>query len=367
MKDKILYIIAAVLCITGAMLIFGGAIHSDFSFSEMTGHAMTEEIYEISPDVTEIIIDDKDADIYIVSSLKENITVTTNCEEGTRYDQYSSDNNGKKTCVFEKINEQEWYNYIFNINFTVPSIKIEIPEGRECEFDLANSNGNIMIERVRAKSVACETEGGYVHISGAEIAGELYVRSSYGSVDLYSTKVGEAVDITTDGASISLNIVEAETVSTVAWGDSLHLGNVEAVKDIVGKAEYYIHFSGCDYGGKMSLTNVNGDVEGTLLGSREDYSYKTSAPEGLNTLPKDLELGEKELEIITHNGVISVTFETGAVAETADEFWDESDIITEEEIAETDALHDETDTADIPEPIIPDETDLSFDELSVMM
>ena len=67
-----------------------------------------------------------------------------------------------------------------------------------------------------------------------------------------------------------------------------------------------IQFDTLDAGNTISLETKNGNINGTILGSYDDFTIESSAKKGENHLPESKAGGNKILKVFTNNGDIQI-------------------------------------------------------------
>ncbi|MFR1215100.1 MAG: DUF4097 family beta strand repeat-containing protein [Acutalibacteraceae bacterium] len=67
-----------------------------------------------------------------------------------------------------------------------------------------------------------------------------------------------------------------------------------------------IQFDTLDAGNTISLETKNGNINGTILGSYDDFTIESFAKQGENNLPESKTGGSKALKVYTNNGDIQI-------------------------------------------------------------
>ena len=69
-----------------------------------------------------------------------------------------------------------------------------------------------------------------------------------------------------------------------------------------------INFEHLDVGHALYLTAKNGDIDGMVIGSYDDFSIQTEIKNGDSSLPDKKDGGEKMLSVSSSNGNVNVEF-----------------------------------------------------------
>lgn len=69
-----------------------------------------------------------------------------------------------------------------------------------------------------------------------------------------------------------------------------------------------ITFGNLDVKNSLSLTVKNGDIEGTVIGSYDDFSIQSDIKKGESNLPDTKSGGDKMLNVSGNNGDVSIEF-----------------------------------------------------------
>ena len=69
-----------------------------------------------------------------------------------------------------------------------------------------------------------------------------------------------------------------------------------------------IAFENLDVGNALYLTVKNGDIEGTVIGSYDDFAIQSEIKKGKSNLPDNKDSGNKKLEVSGNNGDVNIEF-----------------------------------------------------------
>lgn len=70
-----------------------------------------------------------------------------------------------------------------------------------------------------------------------------------------------------------------------------------------------IAFGNLDVGNALELTVKNGNIEGTVTGSYDEFAIQSESKKGESNLPDKKEGGEKTLKVSSNNGDVQIAFE----------------------------------------------------------
>lgn len=70
-----------------------------------------------------------------------------------------------------------------------------------------------------------------------------------------------------------------------------------------------IAFGNLDVGNALELTVKNGNIEGTVTGSYDEFAIQSESKKGESNLPDKKESGEKTLKVSSNNGDVQIAFE----------------------------------------------------------
>lgn len=69
-----------------------------------------------------------------------------------------------------------------------------------------------------------------------------------------------------------------------------------------------ISFELLNAGKSITLNSKNGDIQGNIMGSYEDYSINCNIKKGESTLPSIKDGGTKQLSVVANNGTVDIDF-----------------------------------------------------------
>ncbi len=243
-------------------------------------------------DFKDIFIDAGDADVRIV--LSESGEIEVECPSDTENKHYvTSVNDG--TLTIKQIKAKNLYrrffgmnlSSLFTVNTTCSEIKVSLPPREFGSLCINTVSGDINVEEgISFASVVAKTMSGDVGISSSvkneliakSVSGDVTVTgmapntlnlsSTSGDVTLSSVRYAGYVSAWTASGDVELTDVSCKTVTCGSKSADVTLycviaDNVITCTDVSGD----IQLRKCD-AGSLKLTNISGDVNGTLLSEK---------------------------------------------------------------------------------------------------
>ena len=267
-KTTALWLIAAVSLIVVGSLIFGGVMAMlKWDFAGLsTGQYETNE-YEIKESFSSISIDSDTADIVLVPSQGETVSVV--CHEEKNRNHTVTVENG--TLLIKVVDTRKWYEHI-GIHFEKTKITLSLPSGEydslsirsatgavnipsDFQFQsmdvsqstgsvtsrasvlgnvkIATTTGSICLENASLASLELSVSTGSVRISNLQCAGDAVIRTTTGSVEVRDMTCR---NMTTDGStgSVSLcRVIAAEAFSIERSTGSVRFEDADAAEIFV--------------------------------------------------------------------------------------------------------------------------------------
>ena len=312
-KTKIWLTVAALLILTGVIVIVVGMTMLKWNFSKLSTDKYEEKSYEITENFKGISIISNTADIKFLPSENDEIKVVSYDHKSINY-SVSVDND---TLKIEVQDDKRWYEHIgFNFEsskitvyipkdeygslaiesstgdvsvpggYTFKSVDISLSTG-DAELNalaretvkIKTSTGQIRLENVCASSIDLDVSLGKIYLSNISCTGNISTVSSTGKAFFTNIACG-SLDSKGDTGDISLENVIAEGKLSV----ERDTGDVKLEK--------------CD-AGELFVKTSTGDVTGTLL-SDKVFIVDTST-------------GRKDVPSTVTGGVCKITTSTGDI------------------------------------------------------
>ena len=107
---------------------------------------------------------------------------------------------------------------------------------------------------------------------------------------------------------ISLQIPDGllDSLSISTTNEDIHIDYLSVSKDVslnVNGGDIILEGIDCP---SISLTGKNGDIDGTIVGSYDDYKISCEIKKGQSNLPACKDIGSKKLEVANNNGDIDI-------------------------------------------------------------
>ena len=249
MKARTIIIsIAVVLLIAGTTLCIIGLSMADFNIHKigMYGDRIQDEYIIESEKIDKIVLYTNNEEIIVRNSTNDNINITysKNDREYFVFDE----EDGVLTAT-RKTN-YEWYEQILRFNIKNDVMSLNIP----VDFD-----------------------------------GDISVHSSNGVITLKNITMTGDLTANTSNREIFIENISCKNLTVLTSNGDIKITNPKAER-------------------KMYLETSNGDIEGDIIGNKEDFTIKSRTSNGRNNLPKKQTSGDKMLEAITSNGSIDIKF-----------------------------------------------------------
>ena len=217
-------------------------------------------------ETTSIVIEDRNNDIIIKETQGDQVIVTCWENNNKSYNIFLAD--GQLEIKYQ--DPQEWFHFFTFGFWDDRTLVVEIPSGYR-------------------GSIEADTSNGSVEAAGLSTEANLYLETSNAKIQLKNVHTTGKAALKTTNGKITLENVSAEKKLTADTSNA----------DIEVKA---ISAPG------IFLDTSNGDIEGTILGSLNDYTISSHTSNGSNNLPASYNAGPGELSVTTSNADIEILF-----------------------------------------------------------
>lgn len=281
---KIFLIVGACLLFIGGGIFVVAFAKADFNIRELSPTKTREDCYEETSTVTALSIDYNVADITIVATDSEKLSVTYTCPYNRRGDLNEitiTEENGTLSMV-ERTKQHislSFFNFydhrvrvnvpkdrVLNIQIQTDTGDINLGDGTFGKIDLDTDTGDITLGTITATEMNLSLDTGDVEFNGAITTSTLTMETDTGDVDFNSAITTDTLAIKTNtgdidgGGVITAQSVEIET----STGDiDLTLSGAQTDYTIVAETntgDQNIH-SGGNGERKLSITCSTGDIE----------------------------------------------------------------------------------------------------------
>ncbi len=269
MKTKVLLIVGASLVIIGC-IVFGGAMSIlkwDFTKLSTTEYETNE--YVISEAFRDIYVVTDTADIVLVPSKDDKISVT--CREQKNIKHSVTVEDGVLTVEIK--DTRKWYEHI-GISIGSPEIRISVPEGEYGKLYVKGSTGQVVIpENFQFLSIdIAQSTGKIENYASAKEEVKLTVTTGIIRVENISA---QSLELNVSTGKTELFGVECNSlISTGNTGKMVMTDVIAREKLSVERSTGDVELNRCD-GGEIFIETSTGDVEGSLL-SDKIFSVDTS-------------------------------------------------------------------------------------------
>lgn len=260
-----------VFLILGACLLFiGGGIFLiafakvDFDIYALSATKTKEERYEETSIVTSLSLEYTVADINVVATDSEKLSVSYSCpynRKGDLYEVSITEENGRLSIV-EKTKQHVSLSFI---NFYDHDVTVYVPKDRVLDIQIQTNTGDIKLGNGTFGEIDLETDTGDI-VFGAITATEISVSVDTGDVDFNGNVIANTLTIETDTGDIDSNgVITAQTIKAETdTGDvELILSGARTDYTIIAKTntgDQNIH-SGGNGEKKLSVSCSTGDIE----------------------------------------------------------------------------------------------------------
>lgn len=286
MKSSIVYIIGGIVLFIGILLAVIGFSLSGFNYNKLNNDpGFTEKSFVSTQAITAINAEDENVSVDIIESNDDKVHITYYENSSTQYN--ITEENG---VINLSVHKTFKITGIFNFNFESVKLVIEVPRGYDGKLNISTSNAAIFVSRVTASDVYLKTSNGHVDTDFLIATGDIEITSSNGRIELSNTSGNDFTVETSNGKIEIVNITAQEGIELKTSNGS-------------------ISFDSVDYVSELRCKSSNASIDGTLPGNMTDYSIISDTSNGNNSLPSDMNSGDKKLNVKTSNGSIDIEFE----------------------------------------------------------
>ncbi len=261
---KIFLIVGACLLFIGGGIFVVAFAKADFNIRELSPTKSREEYYEETSTVTSLAIDYNVADITIVATDSEKLSVTYTCPYNRKGDLNEitiTEENGNLSIV-ERTKQHISLSFF---NFYDHKVSINVPKDRVLDIKIQTNTGDIKLGDGTFGKIDLDTDTGDITL-GAITANEIALSLDTGDVDFNGALTADTLAIETDTGDIDGDgVITAQTVTIkTSTGDvDLTLSGTQTDYTIVAETntgDQNIHTGG-NGEKKLSVTCSTGDIE----------------------------------------------------------------------------------------------------------
>lgn len=305
MKNK-LNIIGGLMVAVGIAVFLAGfwCVGSDFR-KITTEPPYTKKTFTAAAPCTAILVHDTGTDVEIVAADVDAVRISYEENEKKFYEISES----AGTLTVEKRSNLQWYDYIFNIRFVSPILKIEVPRTLLESLEVETTSGDVVAEGIEAQLVRLVSQNSTVRGADIVCSGEVYAANRNGRIQLENVTAGDALFCSTTNDTVFLQAVSAAAVHIENRNGSIALLDIASAGDIDAvSSNDNIRLERVDFAGALTCDVRNGGIFGSVRGSVGDFSFNCKAENGACNLPDVLAAGEKQIHLRASNDDIEVQF-----------------------------------------------------------
>ena len=281
---KVFLIIGICLLIIGLGISITILAMVDFNIKELNNFKYTERSYaEDAAKVNKLLLDDTNRRVELKISNDEKIHIYYFESEKEFYKISLSD--GVLSVISE--NNMKWYDYLgFKWDFNT-SIRIEIPKNTIEDIKIETKNGDIIAENISVTdNIFIKTLNG--RISSNEISCSSFKCESYNGKLLMDSISSENISCETKNGMIEIKNCVSQTLDAKVYNGAIELEAIDTQQ--------------------ADFKSYNGRIHGSMIGSLNEFSVRSSVKNGSCNLPSNTTNGEKSIVAETYNGSINISF-----------------------------------------------------------
>lgn len=306
MKSNKIYIIAAILILTGLCMIGATAASVGFNPDRLSTVNYTEKTYIAENEITELTVRDSNTGIEIKTYNGDRVKLVYAENEREKYDITQSDDG----LTVEKNVSVSIYDFFnFDFDFMSHALRIYIPEGTEVKLNAVTSNASIQSESIEFSDIELKTSNGKIELTDVNCGGSAVLTTSNSTIKLENITVKDRLDCSTGNGGITLSDIKAGSVEADSSNAPITLGTVSAESLNAETSNGRIEINGLNITREIRLKTSNSGISGKLKGGIGDYSITSSTSNGSNSLPESSSGGNTKLVVRTSNGSIRLEFE----------------------------------------------------------
>lgn len=295
-----------VILIIGLGVFTCGFAMSGWNIYEMETQSQFEEkTYTSNPNITEIQIEDKNTPVVLRKSSDDKVHITYYENDKTKY---NISENG--VLIIKKIDNYQWYDYIFKISFQINTLIVEVPESFKGDITANTSNSKINVENLEVNNLTAITSNGSIELSSLKVNENVEAHTSNGAIDIQKTTAAGNLNLNTSNSHIICKETNSADLTAKSSNGRIKLSDVKTENDIfVQTSNGSIETEKIATEKSITLKTSNAGITGTVTGSIADYSIVSHTSNASNNLPEELQGGNKQLNVETSNGRIDIWFE----------------------------------------------------------
>lgn len=262
--------IGTVVFALGLVVLTSACATDSNSESKNKSSAYEEKSYSINADkIKQMSISDSGRKVELVKSKDNKIHINYFINDKVSYDINVTDEN---KLVMKSINNKKWKDYIgLDKDKSKRKVQIAIPNDIDCDIKINTSKGDIVLSDVSiAGSVDALTSNGEIKVTNVSVDDMLKTKTKNDDLILSDVKANGSIDVENSNGNVNVKKIEVEDI--------------------------------------LSLKSKNGDINGSVIGSYDDFNISSEASKGKNNLPENKIGGDKELKVSTNNGDINLKF-----------------------------------------------------------
>lgn len=268
---KIALIVAGSLLAAGIIICTVGFIAIDFDFTKLETVQYEKKEYTAEVNgISEISLDVRNNTIKVIPTNSDTIKITYYENEKEHYLFSDPGSDGAEILKMSYTDDRNWYDHIgIYFSWQNTGIVVEVPKEFDGVMTLITSNAT-------------------VDLNNMTLPGPVQINTSNGTVKLTHVNLSESLQIKTSNGRIVMKDVVAGSMICETSNDTIKIDAIQS--------------------DSIKLKTKNGDVTGTITGSRNNYRISSSTSNGKNNLENLNSSGEKELSVRTSNDDIHILF-----------------------------------------------------------
>jgi len=316
-KNNIMLILATILIIIGFSIFMIALSINKWDFSKLGSSKYETNIYEITEEFEDIIINSDTFDIYF--ELSNDNTCKVICVEEEKYKHDINVQNNKLN--IDLVNNKKWYDNI-GFGFINTKITIYLPNNKYNSLFIDLSTGDIEISNqfqfymidmnLSTGDVKCmanatsdiniTTSTGDVKLSDLS-SNNINISTSTGTVKLKNVNCGGNINIKVTTGDVKLENIKCDTITSSGSTSDVLLKNVIVINKVdIKRSTGDVRFEQSD-AKEIKVITTTGNIRGTLL---TEKIFITDSNTGYIEVPKSLTGGLCEIKTNTGDIVISI-------------------------------------------------------------
>lgn len=306
---KIIMLVAGGLIILGFVIALLAYALTGFNWNSFNTNLPDEEksySYALA-DVSSLTVSDLDADVSIVGTDADSITIT--CYENKK-DAYTIALQANGNLSIQRSFHKRWYEYIgFNISNQKRSLTVAVPRKFSGEVDAATMSGQLNLTNFDGLSALnTSTASGQITLKNVTANNHIAASTLSGNFDLDNLRAGKDIELGTSSGEIQLsNGKIAGNMTVCSLSGNIDLGDIS----ISGESSFEnssgaVRFNNLT-ANNVSIATLSGDVLGSLRGDPGNYTITADSLSGAIDIPQSGN-GNNTLDISTSSGNIDVKF-----------------------------------------------------------